>query len=164
MAAVHPPTRPILLSTVSLELVVVSVSCTELHAIVRRVEFVTGIVTKVVTIEGIASISTKVISIRQAVSINFWPKLESGIVCISEKVRRICNTIYWPLSALMLSSMFDLAEKVMKCYLAKINFGSRAKSCLTTADKEHFWIFFSLEFIGSSCLGLTILVNPRAHC
>jgi len=85
MAAVHPPTRPFLQGTVFPELVIVFVRCTELHAIVGCVEFVTGIVAKVVAIKGITSISTKVISIRQAVCINFWSKFESGVVGIPEK-------------------------------------------------------------------------------
>lgn len=85
MAAVHPPAGPFLQGTVFHELVVVFVRCTELHAIVRCVEFVTGIVAKVITIKGITSISTKEISVRQAVGINFWSKFESGVVGIPEK-------------------------------------------------------------------------------
>lgn len=85
MAAVHPPARPFLQGTVFMELVVVFVRCTELHAIVRCVEFVTGIITKVMTIKGITSISTKEIRISQAVRINFWSKFESGVVGIPKK-------------------------------------------------------------------------------
>lgn len=142
MAAVHPPAGPFLQGTVLCELVIVFVRCTELHAIVRCVEFVTGIVAKVITIKGITGISAKVISVRQAVEINFWSKFESGVVGIPEKARQtrqICDkhSTYWLLCTLMFSSMFDLTEEVRKFYFAKINFGNRAKSCLTAADKEN---------------------------
>lgn len=85
MAAVHPPAGPFIQGTVLVVLVVVSVRCTELHAIVRRVEFVTRIFAKVETIKGIASISTVVIRIRQAVCIDFWSEFESGVVGVPER-------------------------------------------------------------------------------
>lgn len=60
MTSVHPPARAVLFSTVAIILVIVLVEGTELYAIVRRVELVTGIITKVKAIESISSITTKV--------------------------------------------------------------------------------------------------------
>lgn len=85
MATVHPPARPLLQGTVFLKLVIVFIRCTELHAIVRCVEFVTGVISEIKAVESIPSISTKVISVRQTVCVDFWSNFECGIISIPDK-------------------------------------------------------------------------------
>lgn len=82
VASVHPPAGAVLLSTVAVVLVVVLVVGAELHAVVRRVELVTGIVSKVEAIESISSIAAKVVAVCQAVVVDLWPNSEHGVISI----------------------------------------------------------------------------------
>lgn len=84
VAPVHPPPRPVLEGTVALELVVVLFGRTELHAIVRSVELVAGVIAKVKTVKCIASITSVVVGIGKAVHVNLWPNFEHSIVGIPE--------------------------------------------------------------------------------
>lgn len=63
VASVHPPAGAFLLRTVALIPVVVTVVGAELHAVVGRVEFVTGVGTEVKAVESISSVAAIVKSI-----------------------------------------------------------------------------------------------------
>lgn len=87
MTPVHPPAGAVLLSTVAIILVIVLVEGTELHAIVRRVELVTGIITKVEAIESISSITAKVVAVCQTVIVSLCSNSEHGVVGIPGRRR-----------------------------------------------------------------------------
>lgn len=78
---IHPPTRAILFCTVPFKLIIVIVPGTELHAIVGSEELVTGIITKIIAIEGIAGISADEVGVGQAVFVGLGCHPERGIVC-----------------------------------------------------------------------------------
>ncbi|KAG7237069.1 hypothetical protein INR49_032814 [Caranx melampygus] len=63
VTSVHPPARAVLLSTVSIILVIVLVAGAELHAVVRCVELVAGVISKVKAIKSISGVTTKVVTI-----------------------------------------------------------------------------------------------------
>lgn len=67
VASVHPPAGAFLLRTVAVVLVVVAVEGAELHAVVGRGVFVTGVGAKVKAVEGVSGVAAKVKSVHQAV-------------------------------------------------------------------------------------------------
>lgn len=69
MASVHPPAGAVLLGTVAVVLVVVLVEGAELHAVVGRVELVTGIVSEVKAGEGVSRVAAKVEAVGQAIHV-----------------------------------------------------------------------------------------------
>lgn len=120
MTLVHPPARSILLSTVAIELVVVIVPGTEVHAIVGCEKLVTGIITKIVAVEGIPGISANEVGIGQAVFVGFRTHPEHGIVrgavrmewrISSHRVQRgewndnvFCNSKQYPCAPVQITS------------------------------------------------------------
>ena len=87
MTSVHPPAGAVLQSTVAVVLVVVLVDGTELHAVVRRVELVAGVIAKVEAIESISGVATKVVAVRQAVFVGLWSNSEHVVVGIPGETR-----------------------------------------------------------------------------
>lgn len=82
MTSVHPPAGAVLQSTVAIVLVVVLVDGAELHAVVRRVELVAGIVAKVEAVESIPGVATKVVAVRQTVLVGLRSNSEHVVVGI----------------------------------------------------------------------------------
>lgn len=80
VASVHPPTGAVLLSTVTLELVVVLVAGTKLHAVVRRVELVAGVISKVKAVKRVTRVTAVVESVGQTVHVDFRTHFEHGVV------------------------------------------------------------------------------------
>lgn len=83
MAPVHPPAGAILQSAVAIELVVIAVEGTELHAVVGRVELVAWIVAKVVTGESISGIAAIVEPVHQTVLVGLGSDSEHVVVGIT---------------------------------------------------------------------------------
>lgn len=80
MASIHPPARSVLLSTVAFILIVVTIMCTELHAIVEGVGFITWVISKVISIKGISSITPDEVGIRQSILVFFTSHSEYSVV------------------------------------------------------------------------------------
>lgn len=97
VTSVHPPSGALLQGTVVVEVVVVAVIGTEHHAIVRRVEFVTGVIAEVVAAESISSIAAEVISVCEAVLVGFRSNFEHVVVSIpgERRPQRGSKLVLW---------------------------------------------------------------------
>lgn len=80
MTSIHPPSRSILLSTVSSEVVIVVIIGTEPHAIMRGKGFVTWIVSKIKAIKGIPGFATEKVGVSQSILVIFTSHFEYSIV------------------------------------------------------------------------------------
>lgn len=98
---VHPPAGALLQGTVPMEVVIVAVEGTEHHAIVRRVEFVTGVIAELMAGKSISSITTEVVSVCEAVLVGFRSNFEHVVVSIpgERRAQRGLKLVLWSFSA-----------------------------------------------------------------
>lgn len=80
MTSIHPPPRSILLSTVAFIVIVVIVIGTEPHAIVVGVGFITWVIPKIESIEGIPGVTPDEVGVGQSVLVLFTPHSEHSVV------------------------------------------------------------------------------------
>jgi len=88
VASVHPPAGAVLLSAAALVLVVVLVHGAELHAVVRRVELVAGIVAEIEAVESVSRVTAEEVAVRQAVHVALGAHAEHGVVGIPWEATR----------------------------------------------------------------------------
>lgn len=80
MTSIHPPSRPILLSTVAFIAIIVIIMGTELHAIVVGVGFITWVISKMISIKGIPGFTTDEVGVSQSILVFFTSHSEYSIV------------------------------------------------------------------------------------